>query len=78
MPEYILYGHDACLFCRRAREVLEAHNIGFQFIDVLKESISKSGLSKIIGHDVYTLPQVFKGECYLGGYHDLQKSFGII
>ncbi|REG81322.1 glutaredoxin domain-containing protein [Marinomonas pollencensis] len=78
MAEYILYGDDACLFCRRAREVLDEHQIDFTFIDVLQECISKSALSKIVGHEVYTLPQVFKGDNYLGGYHELQKSFQII
>ncbi|WP_424400023.1 glutaredoxin domain-containing protein [Marinomonas sp.] len=78
MPEYIVYGQDACLFCRRARKVLEEHGIAFQFIDVLKESISRSALTKVIGHDVYTLPQIFKGSHYLGGFHELQKYFGII
>jgi len=78
MRKYILYGHDDCLFSRRAKQAFEDNDIVYHYVDVKKECLSKKELSNIVGHDVYTLPQVFLGNEYIGGFHDLQRRFSII
>lgn len=78
MKKYLLYGHDDCLFCRRAKQVLEDNNVLYHYVDIKGENLTRVTLSRLIGHDIYTLPQIFLDDEYIGGFHDLQRRFAII
>jgi glutaredoxin 1 len=70
---FTIFGHQACGFCRQAKSVLEAKSLEFKYVDIHEEGISPAALEKTIGHPVSTVPQVFHGDLYVGGYQELMK-----
>lgn len=73
MERFTVFGHQACGFCRQAKEVLSSKDIDFRFIDIHEEGISKADLSKTVGRPVNTVPQIFYGKDYVGGYQELTQ-----
>ncbi|BFM18378.1 GrxA family glutaredoxin [Maricurvus nonylphenolicus] len=73
MSRYTLFGHQQCGFCRRAKEELERRELPFRYVDIHEEGISKADLSKTIGREVNTVPQIFHGQTYIGGYEALME-----
>ncbi|MGS2724394.1 GrxA family glutaredoxin [Porticoccus sp. GXU_MW_L64] len=70
---YTIFGHQACGFCRQAKAVMEQKNLPYRYVDIHQEGISKADLSKTIGQPVNTVPQIFHGTEYIGGYEALQR-----
>ena len=70
---YTVFGHQQCGFCRRAKQLLEERELPFRYVDIHVEGISKADLSKTVGHEVTTVPQVFYGQQYMGGFEALEK-----
>lgn len=70
---FTVFGHDQCGFCRRAKQLLSDSDLPFRYVDIHDEMISKADLSKTVGHEVTTVPQIFHGQNYVGGFDALQK-----
>ena len=68
MERITIFGREGCGFCKRAKELCETKNLNFRYIDIHKEGISKQDLEKTIGKPVETVPQIFNGQEYIGGY----------
>ncbi|MFT2110998.1 GrxA family glutaredoxin [Marinomonas sp. 2405UD68-3] len=75
MSRYTIFGHDACGFCHRAKQLLEEKGLEYRYVDIHKEGISQDALSKLIGKEVQTVPQIFQNKDYIGGFDDLTASF---
>ncbi|MFT6300543.1 MAG: glutaredoxin 1 [Saprospiraceae bacterium] len=73
MSKFTIFGHQACGFCRQAKSVLESKHIEFNYIDIHEEGISSADLAKTVGQPVTTVPQIFDGKIYVGGYQELMK-----
>ena len=73
MERYTIFGHDGCGFCRRAKQDLENRQLPFRYVDIHKEGISQADLEKTVGKPVRTVPQIFQGQSYIGGYTELSK-----
>ena len=66
---YIVLGRPECPFCDKAKELLEAKNLPFVYVDVLDPSQS-SWVKWLKANDIKTVPQVFK--LMPGGYENLK------
>jgi len=73
MSRFTLFGHQACGFCRRAKHLLEQRSLPFLYVDIHAENISKADLSKTVGFEVTTVPQIFHGQTYVGGFEALER-----
>ena len=73
MHKFTVFGHQACGFCRQAKSVPEAKSLEFKYVDIHEEGISPAALEKTIGRPVGTVPQIFHGDFYVGGYQELMK-----
>ncbi|KEI71919.1 GrxA family glutaredoxin [Endozoicomonas elysicola] len=73
MDRYTVFGRPGCGFCVRAKQLLEMKGLPFKYVDIYEEGISKADLSKTVGKDVETVPQIFHGQQYVGGYTDLES-----
>ncbi|MGB1270691.1 MAG: GrxA family glutaredoxin [Endozoicomonas sp.] len=71
MERFTVFGRPGCGFCIRAKEVLEAKELPFRYVDIYEEGISKEDLEKTVGKPVETVPQVFHGQQYIGGFTEL-------
>lgn len=73
MQRYTIFGHQACGFCRQAKAVLESNELPFSYVDIHEEGISPADLAATVGKPVSTVPQIFHGEEYVGGYQELMQ-----
>lgn len=68
MQQVTIFGRESCGFCRRAKELCEIKELKFRYIDIEVEGISKADLEKTAGVPVNTVPQIFHGKDYIGGF----------
>lgn len=73
MKRFTIFGHQACGFCRQAKAVLESKDLEFRYVDIHEEGISQADLAETVGQPVRTVPQIFHGEEYVGGYQELMQ-----
>ena len=68
-----VYGTDNCVFCDRAKELLQTYNKEYTYIDVTEtEDITAAFFKKF--PDVRTVPQLALSDGFhIGGYTELKK-----
>ncbi len=71
MQRITIFGREGCGFCQRAKTLCEIKGLDFVYVDIHKEGISKADLEKTVGKPVLTVPQVFCGQQYIGGFTEL-------
>ncbi len=74
---YTVFGRPGCGFCVQAKRLLEQKGLAYKYVDIHEEGISKADLEKTVGKPVETVPQIFNGREYVGGYTDLEASLGV-
>ena len=72
MQRITIFGRESCGFCRRAKQLCEIKALEYRYIDIEKEGISRADLEKTIGKPVHTVPQIFHGQDYIGGFRELE------
>ena len=72
MNRFTVFGRKGCGFCQRAQQVLTSKNLPFRYVDIIEEGISQEDLEKTVGKPVRTVPQIFHGQEYLGGFQELE------
>lgn len=73
MERVTIFGKEGCGFCRRAQQLCEQKDFNFTYLDIHKENISQADLEKTIGKPVHTVPQIFIGQEYIGGYTEFSN-----
>jgi ribonucleoside-diphosphate reductase alpha chain len=72
--ETIVYGKEGCPFCVKAKDLLAAHQVDFEYIDL--DELGKSA-AEVTGRKVTTVPQIYIDGEYVGGYTDLESYFAM-
>ena len=67
-----LYTKDQCIWCDRAKGLLNAHSIDFVEFD-LSNNEERLKFYENIGNNVKTVPQVFIDDKRIGCYQDLKE-----
>lgn len=66
---YKIYGKDNCVYCRAAKTLLESKKL--QYIEYkVGNDVTKEFLLEIVP-GAKTVPQIFHGDEYVGGYEKL-------
>lgn len=73
MKRITIFGREGCGYCRRAKELCEIKGREYRYVDIEKEGISKADLEKTVGRPVETVPQIFEGTDYVGGFDQLNQ-----
>jgi glutaredoxin 3 len=69
-PEIVMYSTAWCGYCQRARNLLERKGVAVREIKIDEDPAERDVmLSRSGGRR--TVPQIFIGERYVGGYDDL-------
>ncbi len=68
MQRITIFGRESCGFCRQAKSLCELRDLEYRYIDIELEGISKADLEKTVGAPVNTVPQIFCGQEYIGGF----------
>lgn len=66
-----IYTKENCIWCDRAKGLLNAHSIDFDEVD-LSNNIERLNFYKKIGDNVKTVPQVYIDNNRIGGYPQLK------
>ena len=66
-----IYGTTICPFCEAAKELLKQKKIGFDFINFDEDPALRDKMSQDLNY--YTVPMIFIGDKFIGGFMDLQK-----
>ncbi len=77
MSEYTLYTKDGCSYCMHAKSLLKSKGLTFQEFNIPRQ-VSKDAVQMKVteaGSNVVirTVPQIFHGDTYVGGFTELQK-----
>ena len=73
-----IYGTDSCVFCNKAKELSEAYNKEYTYIDVTETEDTTAAFFKKFPN-VRTVPQIeYDGKdrgypVHIGGYKELKK-----
>lgn len=73
MQPITIFGKSNCGYCRRAKELCEIKELSFRYVDIEQEGISQADLEKTVGKPVHTVPQIFHGRDYIGGFEHLNR-----
>lgn len=65
-----LYGTRFCPYCVAARRLLHSKGVAFEDIPVDGDPELRRRMTAMAG-GVHTVPQIWVGECHVGGYTDL-------
>ncbi|MBW8191032.1 GrxA family glutaredoxin [Neiella marina] len=74
----VIFGRPGCPYCVRAKQVAEQltekrDDFKFRYVDIHAEGISKADLSKTVGKEVETVPQIFLDEKHVGGCTEFEQ-----
>ena len=67
-----IYTKDNCIWCDRAKGLLNAHSINFTEVD-LSDDGERQKFYKKTGDNVKTVPQVYIDDKRIGGYPHLKE-----
>ena len=67
-----IYGTDSCVFCNKAKELLETYNKEYTYIDVTETEDTTAAFFKKFPN-VRTVPQIEWEGKHIGGYTELRE-----
>lgn len=63
-----VFGKPNCSYCERAKQLLEAKGIEYEYIDVSEDD---DALAFLMDNGFKTVPQCYDGKTHIGGYTEL-------
>lgn len=66
-----MYVWKNCPYCKAARRLLDEKNLNFQEIDIYRDPKMRQQLQEQTNH--HTVPYVFIGETFIGGYTEMKR-----
>ena len=67
---YKVYSQDGCSYCELAKITLMERNIEFEEINI-KDNAQALAMLRL--KNLRTVPQIWDGELYIGGYNELKE-----
>jgi glutaredoxin 3 len=68
VPSITLYTTDACPFCVRVKQLLDARDVQYEEINLARDADGRAKLSQRTG--MLTFPQVLIGDELVGGFQE--------
>jgi glutaredoxin 3 len=66
VPSITLYTTDACPFCVRVKQLLDARDVQYEEINLARDADGRTELAERTG--MLTFPQVLVGDVVVGGF----------
>lgn len=73
MKNVLIYSTATCLYCIRAKQLLEAKGLVYTEIQVDQDDAAREKMMTLSGRR--TVPQIFIDDQHIGGYDDLCEYF---
>ncbi len=71
MQKVKIYGSTYCPFCTAAKALAEQKKLDFEYINFDDHPGEQEKMAKKL--DYYTVPMIFIGDEFIGGFTDFQK-----
>lgn len=71
---FVIYSTKSCTFCKQAKQLIEDRGMSYED-NLLSSTKDVEELSEKVGYSVKTVPQIWYGDKYIGGFTDLQDYF---
>lgn len=71
---YRIYGKTDCIFCDKAKALLDENGLSYVYYDVMDDIEARQDLLEAIP-EVRTVPQIFLDDEYIGGFDELNAKF---
>ena len=71
MKKVVIYTGPMCNFCSAAKHLLNKKKVNYTEIDIALDSSKREEMQKKT-NGARTIPQIFIGDTYVGGYHELK------
>lgn len=72
---YIVYGKQNCVYCTRAKQLLDSKNLSYKYID-LGVDIPVESFKEMMWEEYQvipkTVPQILENDQYIGGFDALE------
>lgn len=68
-----IFGQQNCGYCREAKALCERNDLQYNYVDIIEQNVSFADLEQMLGKKVKTVPQIFNGQEYIGGYKELKE-----
>lgn len=69
---FTIYGQPNCVFCERAKDLLNTKGEEYRYFTVGKD-VTAQELTEMVGKPIKTVPQIFQKMEYIGGFDELQN-----
>ena len=69
--KYLIYTGEYCSYCSSAKRLLESHQLAYEEVDLTANHELRLELSK--QHNWRTIPMIFLGGRFIGGFQELKK-----
>ena len=71
MKKVVIYTGPMCNFCSAAKHLLNKKKVNYTEIDIALDSSKREEMQKKT-NGARTIPQIFIGDTYVGGYNELK------
>lgn len=68
-----IFGTPNCGYCREAKALCDRKGLKYNYVDITVENVDFSELENLTGKKVKTVPQIFNGQEYIGGYKEFKE-----
>lgn len=76
MSKAVIYTKTTCPFCVKAKELLKSHSVEMEeHVFGSPKAVDKDMISKAVGRQINTVPQIILNGQYIGGYTDLVEHY---
>ena len=69
----VVYGKDNCVFCEKAKDLLQSKGLSYEYIDVYEDD---DALVMFQEKGLKTVPQIWVDHHRVGGYTELVEYLG--
>lgn len=77
MPRFTVFGKPNCPYCTQAKNLLESKDLKVSYVDIVadppKREVMFALVKQATGSAPRTVPQIFYGSEYIGGFEELKK-----
>lgn len=70
-----VYVWKSCPYCKAAVRLLDKKNLDYQEIDIFGDNDMRKKLQNQTDH--YTVPYIFIGETFIGGYSEMKRLMAV-
>lgn len=72
MPKFTVYGRPNCIFCDKAKALLDKKGAEYAYIDIYQDVAAKAF---VLGEGHTQVPQIYIKDVSVGGFTDLEMYF---